>query len=255
LSPKLDFATIAASLDSYPRLARPLSSLPFTLEEPFRDLSSQFSDCTQQSTRLRSYRVPRPALNRTPSYSVKCARSPAAGLTNDAIEITWLRDYLNFSLSRPTWAKVTDLTLRAAAPPGTSTLARTNSFLQSWNPPTRGQRLTILNNDTIRMLKAGRKYHTNLAAICLSPDLRGHLPAWYHLKAAAHPLTTRVAKCLLETHSVATVADLITTSARLRNNRQIIPHTPTPQCMCNDCTNDRDKGCSHPHECAADALA
>ena len=174
---------------------------------------------------------------------------------NDAIEITWLRDYLNFSPSRPIWAKVTDLILKAAAPPGTSTLARINSFLQSWNPPTRGRRLTLLNNDTIRMLKAGRKHKTNLAAIRLSPDLRGHLPAWYHLKAAARPLTTRVAKCLMETHSIATVADLITASARLRNNGQIIPHTHDPQCLCNDCANDRVKGCNHPHECAADALA
>ena len=165
---------------------------------------------------------------------------------NEAIEITWLRDYLNFSPSRPTWAKVTDLILRAAAPPGTSPLARVNSFLQSWNPPTKGQRLTLLNNDTIRMLKVGRKYHTNLAATRLSPDLRGQLPAWYHLKAAARPLTTRTAKCLLGTHSVATVTDLITTSARLRNNGRLLPHTPDPQCICNDCSNDRTAGCNPP---------
>ena len=174
---------------------------------------------------------------------------------NDAIEITWLRDYLNFSPSRPAWAKTTDLILRAAAPPGISTLVLVNSFLQSWNPPTRGRRLALLNNNTIRMLKAGRKYHTNLAAVRLSPDLRGQLPAWYHLKAAARPLTTRTAKCLLETHSVATVADLITTSARIRNNGQLIPHTNEPQCLCNDCSHDRNKNCNHPHECAADALA
>ncbi|KAH9973169.1 hypothetical protein BJV77DRAFT_923624, partial [Russula vinacea] len=81
------------------------------------------------------------------------------------------------------------------------------------------------------------------------------LPAWYHLKAAAHPLTTRTAKCLLGTHSVATVADLITTSARLRNNGRLLPHTPDPQCICNDCSNDRTTGCNHPHDCAVDALA
>ena len=174
---------------------------------------------------------------------------------NDAIEITWLRDYLNFSPSRPTWAKITNLILKAAAPPSTSTPALINSFLQSWNTPTRGRCLALLNNDTVRMLKAGRKYHTNLAAICLSSDLHGQLPAWYHLKAAAHPLTTRTAKCLLETHSVATVADLIATSARLRNNGQIIPHTYESQCLCNDCSNDRGNKCTHPHKCTADADA
>lgn len=36
---------------------------------------------------------------------------------NEAIEITWLKAYLDFSPSCPTWAKITDLTINAAAPP------------------------------------------------------------------------------------------------------------------------------------------
>ena len=64
---------------------------------------------------------------------------------NEAIEITWLKSYLDFSPSRPTWAKVTDLIINAAAPPETSKLARFNTFLQSWNSPTMGPRLTLLN--------------------------------------------------------------------------------------------------------------
>jgi hypothetical protein len=35
----------------------------------------------------------------------------------------------------------------------------------------------LLNNDTTRMLKAARKYNTNLAAIRLTPHLQSLLPA------------------------------------------------------------------------------
>jgi ribonuclease HI len=174
---------------------------------------------------------------------------------NEAIEITWLKDYLNFSPSRPTWAKITDLILKAAAPPSTSILARINSFLQSWNLPTKGPRHRWLNTDTVRMLKVARKYHTHLAAIRLSTHLCTQLPAWYHLRAAARPLTTRTVQCLLKKHSVATVADLISTSDHLCNENQIIPHTHDPQCICNGCSHDRENECTHPHECTADALA
>lgn len=37
---------------------------------------------------------------------------------NEAIEIIWLKTYLNMSLLRPTWAKITDIILDASAPQG-----------------------------------------------------------------------------------------------------------------------------------------
>lgn len=172
---------------------------------------------------------------------------------NEAIEITWLKAYLNLSPSRPTWAKITDLIINASAPPGTSRPARINSFLQSWNPPTKGPRSALLDDDTVRMLKAAKKHHTNLAAIRLSPNLRAQLPAWYHLSAEKRPLTTTTAKCLLTTHRNSIVADLISMSARLRDPERLIPHIPSPQCPCTDCINDRDKHCLNPHACATEA--
>ena len=41
---------------------------------------------------------------------------------NEAIEIVWLKSYLNLSPSHPSWATVTDLLMNAAAPPGTSAI-------------------------------------------------------------------------------------------------------------------------------------
>jgi ribonuclease HI/exonuclease III len=172
---------------------------------------------------------------------------------NEAIEITWLKEYLNFSPSRPAWAKITDLVINATAPPSTSRLARINAFLQSWDPPTKGPRLALLDKDTIRMLKAARKHHTHLAAIRLTPLLRAQVPAWYHPAAERSPLTTIPAKCLLKKHQNTTVADLILTSARLREPGRLIPHVPNPQCPCTDCSNDRNRECRNPHACAVEA--
>ena len=79
---------------------------------------------------------------------------------NEAIELVWLRDYLNLSPSRQTWAIVTDILINATAPPpsaGTSVVAVVNTFLQSWNTLSRGPRLTTLNKGIVRMLNIAKK--------------------------------------------------------------------------------------------------
>jgi ribonuclease HI len=170
---------------------------------------------------------------------------------NDAIEIVWLKSYLDLSPSRPKWARVTDLLLIPAAPVGVARNALTNPFLQTWNP----RHTTLKNKDTIRMLDAAKRHNANLAAIRMSPHLRNQLPAWYHLYAEKKPLTSRTAKCLRTNHAVTTVADLVSTSARLRTPNQLLPHTPSPQCLCSECTRDRSNKCRNPHACAEDALS
>ncbi len=57
---------------------------------------------------------------------------------NQAIEITWLKEYLNLMPLRPMWATVMDILINRAAPPHMSALARINTFIQSWDPPMRG---------------------------------------------------------------------------------------------------------------------
>jgi len=63
---------------------------------------------------------------------------------NEAIELMWLKEFLNFSPSRQPWATVTDLIIDAAAPKSTTKAARSNPFLQCWDTPTRGPRLAAL---------------------------------------------------------------------------------------------------------------
>jgi len=90
---------------------------------------------------------------------------------NEAIDIIWLKLYLNFTPTHPIWATIMDLILNKVAPPGTSHIAQVNTFLQMWDAPTQGARLSLLNDGIIRMLQVARKYQVNLAAIRLSPQL------------------------------------------------------------------------------------
>jgi exonuclease III len=133
---------------------------------------------------------------------------------NEAIDIMWLKSYLNFSPSRPTWAVVTDLLLNASAPPNVSPLGRLNTYMQSWNPPTKGPRSAYLNQDIARMINTAKRYKTNLAALRIAPEISNRLPAWYHVNAKPRPLTNIPSKCLLKNHNIMTVADLIKASAR-----------------------------------------
>ena len=172
---------------------------------------------------------------------------------NEAIDITWLKKYLDFSPSRPTWAVVTDMIINVTAPPSMNPIARLNSFLQSWSPPLKGQCTSHLNNDMIRMLKVGKKYKANLAAICLSTNLKNQFPAWYHLTLAPQLIRNTPSKCLLNKHEASRVVDLINISARLRNLDPAATHTRNTLCICEDCSIDRLNGCWDPNECALEA--
>ena len=90
---------------------------------------------------------------------------------NEAIELVWMRDFLNLTPSRQTWATVSDILTNATAPLGVSAVAIINAFLQTWRPPTKGPRADLLNENIKRMLKVAKTYGTNLAAIRLSPSV------------------------------------------------------------------------------------
>jgi ribonuclease HI/exonuclease III len=171
---------------------------------------------------------------------------------NEAIELMWLRAYLNFSKKRQPWAIVTDLIVDATAPANTIKRARKNPFLQSWNAPLQGRKAERLTDDIKRMLNIAKKYGTNLAAIRLTPHLRAQLPAFYHLLTEHRSTNNRQSKCLINTHKADTVADLVKIAARLDLNREP-PHRNSPFCDCAPCKTDQDKGCYNPHECATEA--
>ncbi len=173
---------------------------------------------------------------------------------NEAVEIIWLKSYLNFTTSWPIWAMIMDLILNKATPPGISQLAQVNTFLQLWDVPNWGARLQLLNDDIIRMLKAARKYRTHLAAICLSPQLQAQLPTWYHPLMTPCSMATASARCLLRWHTVMKVTDLIMMSNRVCFQDPNSPHLPSPACNCQECFRDKQDGCANPHQCTNEAF-
>ena len=174
---------------------------------------------------------------------------------NEAIETVWLKKYLNLSLSRPTWAKITDIIIDATALCRYNEKARVNAFFQTWNAPTRGPNAKKMSNEIIRMLKVAKEYKVNLAAIKLTPGQKKKLPAWFQVGVAHRPINNQAAKCLLNKHSVVTTADLIKMAARLNGNNTEQQHRPTNFCNCQECQRDHREGCIHPHDCAMEALA
>jgi hypothetical protein len=96
------------------------------------------------------------------------------------------------------------------------------------------------------MLKAAKTHHTNLAAVKISVHLRKELPAWYHIDDKLSAIDSITAKCLLDKHKVTSVTDLVNVSARIRNRQPTNTHRPYPFYLCQDCLNNRDKGCTNP---------
>ncbi|TFK81098.1 hypothetical protein K466DRAFT_441473, partial [Polyporus arcularius HHB13444] len=78
---------------------------------------------------------------------------------NEAIDLTWLRDYLNLSGGRPKWAKIADtLFNRARVNPtrGSERDTYINPFLQTWVTSTHHTKK--LPNDLVRLVKAGERH-------------------------------------------------------------------------------------------------
>lgn len=173
---------------------------------------------------------------------------------NEAIDIMRVKAYLNMSPDRPIWAKVTDIILDGTAPQGYNAQARMNTFLQTWKVPTQGGRAAKIHKDTMRMLKAARNHNVNFMTIKLSLELKQELPAWFQVGADHWAINNRSAKCLLHKHKAKTMTDLMRASARLRDN-PTPAHRPTNYCNCVACAADRRKDCTHPHDCATEALA
>jgi hypothetical protein len=128
---------------------------------------------------------------------------------NEAVEMMWLKTYLNPSAKRPTWTKIIDVIIDAAAPKNTNQKARTNAFMQTWTPRTKGNQTIICNEDILRMLKTGKKYNLTFSAIRLSPQLKENLPAWYHPGTETHHTNARTTKCLIDVHEALAIADLL----------------------------------------------
>ena len=175
---------------------------------------------------------------------------------NEAIELTWLRRYLDLSPQRPVWAWAADVLISrsASADAGAITAkAQLNTFLQAW-APSLGPR-SSLPRHLKDMLRVAKKHHACFAAIKLSRKAKKDLPIWYHLGASRKLRAMNNApmgKCLREHHGVGLVADLIPLQSR-----PCLPAGPCTEsglrpwasCECRLCAADAAKGCRRPQQC------
>lgn len=172
---------------------------------------------------------------------------------NEAIELIWIKGYLDLTSSQPTWAFMTDILLNETTPKSLNDNTRQNAFLQKWNVPTRGPRAEKLGLDTLRMIKAAKKYNTVFAPINLSRQLRERLPAWQHLGVEIPPPQNPQSRCLANNHESSRTKDMLKITERLQFSYTRGTHKPDYTCECEDCQTDRTNGCTNPQRCALEA--
>lgn len=180
---------------------------------------------------------------------------------NEAIDLMWLKAYMDDSPSRPTWARLADVLLANAIQAADKRLdpkARVNTFLQAWG--VNATRPGGLPRDLARMVKAARKYGVRLEVHTASEDLKAAMPIWAHGALESNRLQTNSpsAKCLRERHGVLTVGDCLRVAERTQAPARdsAAPHMNSARCRCDDCRADRDdRACANPPRCAALAAA
>jgi Reverse transcriptase (RNA-dependent DNA polymerase) len=168
---------------------------------------------------------------------------------NEAINIIWLKEYLNMSPTRPAWAYVTDILLRESAPSNVTKEARSNPFLQTWNAPIKGKRAEMLDCDTIQLLKTAKNAQLQFAPLKMSLNLKNQLPAWYHIGNVKNIPQNPNSKCLIETHNTLHIKDLLKVTEQLHNLRYGGIHLPVYSCPCDECETDHENGCENPEMC------
>jgi len=172
---------------------------------------------------------------------------------NQAIEVMWLKSYLNLGPTRPLWAYVADVLINKSisrASGKVSASAQINSYLQSWNPNLHAT--SKLSKDIIQMMKTGQRFGVNFEALKLSDLAKDRLPAWYHLSTGQQMVSLNnqnASKCLRDNHLVKTVGDLVQSTKRGRDP-SVPQHSNRSNCACEYCKHDRlSYNCTAPNKC------
>ncbi|KAH9176241.1 hypothetical protein EDB89DRAFT_1846301 [Lactarius sanguifluus] len=172
---------------------------------------------------------------------------------NKAIEIVWLKGYLDLTELRPTWAYISDILINETTPKNLNENTRVNAYLQNWKIPVKGKCADKLGKDTIRMIKAAKKHNATFAPINISKDLQEALPAWQHLGVEKTAPQNHQSKCLTKNHKSTRIRDMLKITECLQGQYSRGTHTPVYTCRCKDCTTDRERGCKNPQCCAIEA--
>ncbi len=175
------------------------------------------------------------------------------GARSEAIDIMWLRTYLDFGANRPIWAFLVDDLLVTHVPKECkprNPKMRINPFLQKWKSRVYGHSPEIQG-----MLKVARRYAVRIEGLAFSRNILNAMPMWDHAEADRTKLVrltfpSRLLTCLMDKHEAITVGDF----AELATGLDDPDHRPKATCGCAACRTLRDeKGCENPHACSSRA--
>ena len=123
---------------------------------------------------------------------------------NEAIDLMWVKQYLNIGQNRPKWTYMMDEILHLERPKRAKEMYQ---MIENWNPLTQGwnlnSRSTNIPKRVHNTLRLAKKYKIELEALEPSNKTRHEMPVWLHQKAcrdAARIYTTNGEKCLKKNH-------------------------------------------------------
>lgn len=170
---------------------------------------------------------------------------------NKAIQLTWVKAYLNIGPQRPIWAFIADSLINRNIPEyrhAKDPLSIVNVFLQTIKPSIRSG--TTIPADLVSMLKTAKEFNVCFEVVLLSDSLKGSLPIWFHIGATKELnklINTEQAECLRGNHKAITIKDI--TSIAHKNHPH---HHARRNCACPNCKHDRlTLHCINPTKCRA----
>ncbi len=172
---------------------------------------------------------------------------------SEAIDVMWLKAYLDFTTNRPLWACLADDILANFVTkdcrPRLSKL-RVNTFLQKWKPRARG-----LPAELQGLMSVAQKYGLRLEGLAFSRSMINTMPMWDHAFADRRRLgrltvPSRLLSCLQTNHEAMSVGDFGEIAATLDD----AAHLPRASCRCESCAYMKTaKDCINPHLCGVRA--
>ncbi len=169
---------------------------------------------------------------------------------NEAIDVMWLKMYLDFGEDRPMWAFLVDDLLATYVCKDCNPRQKAqqrNPFLQRWKP-----RINGLPEALKGITAVARKYKLRLEGLAFSRAILRAMPMWDHVYADAArigrlSMPSKLLTCLQQAHGAMTVGDF----EDLAGTLDCRGHQPRASCSCESCKNLRDvKGCANPHLCS-----
>ncbi|KAI0719405.1 hypothetical protein C8T65DRAFT_525862, partial [Cerioporus squamosus] len=100
---------------------------------------------------------------------------------NEAIDLTYLKQYVSSGAARPRWTIVADAIFArktAASAKAVEDSAKVNTLIQSWKASTHP--VVGLSRDLKRMLQTANRYNAALAPVNPAEGFKGSMPVWYH---------------------------------------------------------------------------